>query len=83
MIIALSLGFLTSSIAQDKSGEVELLYVQNAHDVRVEKHKLTLKKIGATTIYFSDRPQRIAGHMTTTAFVAEWGKSAQCKPLCF
>ncbi len=74
MIIALSLCFLTPSIAQDKSEKVELLYVQNSHDVLVEKHRLTLKKISATTIYFSDRPQRVAGHMTTTAFVAEWGR---------
>jgi hypothetical protein len=73
-ILALSLCVMPPSIAQDQSEIDELLYVQNSHDVRVEKHKLTLKKIGATTIYFSDRPQRVAGHMTTKAFVAEWSR---------
>ncbi len=51
----------------------ELLSVQNAHDVTLEKGKLTLQKISPTTIFFTDRPKRIAGHMTTKDFVAEWG----------
>lgn len=73
-ILTLSLCVLSPTIAQDKTAKVELLYVQNSHDVSVEKNRLTLQKIGGTTIYFSDRPERVAGHMTTTDFVAEWGR---------
>ena len=55
---------------------VELLFVQNSHDVSVEKGKLTLKKVSPTTIFFTDRPKRIAGHMTTKDFVDEWSEGA-------
>ena len=61
----------------------ELLFVQNAHDVSVEKGKLTLKKVSPTSIFFTDRPERIAGHMTTKDFVDEWdegGNSFKADP---
>lgn len=74
VIIATSLFFITPVFAAANTGNVELLYVQNSQDVGIEGKTLTLKNVGATTIYFSDRPKRIAGHMATTDFVAEWGK---------
>ena len=58
---------------EENAEMAELLFVQNAHDVTLEKGKLTLQKISPTTIFFTDRPKRIAGHMTTKDFVAEWG----------
>ena len=33
---------------------------------------LTLKSMGASTIYFSDRPKREVGHMTSARFVEYW-----------
>ena len=66
--------FSSTACADDTAEIVELLYVQNYKDVRIDKDVLTLKQIGATTIYFSDRPKRIAGHMSTEDFVAEWDK---------
>ena len=59
--------------AEEKSEMAELLFVQNSHDVSLEKGKLTLKKVGPTTIFFTDRPKRTAGHMTTKDFVDDWG----------
>ena len=35
-------------------------------------NKLTLDGISSTTLFFSDRPERIAGNMMTTAFVPFW-----------
>jgi len=64
----------TLTHAEEKTEMAELLFVQNSHDVSVEKGKLTLKKVSPTTIFFTDRPKRIAGHMTTQDFVDEWGK---------
>ena len=58
--------------AQDNIEEVQLLFVQNSNDVALEKEKMTLKGISPTTIFFSDRPKRIAGHMDTEEFVADW-----------
>jgi hypothetical protein len=58
--------------AQDNLEEVQLLFVQNSNDVVMEKEKMTLKGISPTTIFFSDRPKRIAGHMDTEEFVLDW-----------
>jgi len=46
---------------------VELLLVQNASSVAIDagKHTLTLKGVGPSTLYFSDRPVRLAGHYRT------------------
>lgn len=58
--------------AQDTLEEAQLLFVQTSKDVALENSKMTLKGIGPTTIFFSDRPKRIAGHMDTEEFVADW-----------
>ena len=60
--------------AQDQPNldEVQLLFVQNARDVVIDKDRLTLIGVNPTTIFFSDRPKRIAGHMSTEDFVLDW-----------
>jgi hypothetical protein len=65
--------------AQEKQEEVQFLFVQTAHDVVMGKDCLTLIGVSPTTLFFSDRPKRIAGHMTTEDFVLEWkqGKSKE------
>ena len=60
--------------AQEKTGGVDLLFVQNAKDVSLGEGTLTLKGIAPTTTFFTDRPERIAGHMTTEDFVQSWGE---------
>ena len=54
--------------AQSKQKEVQLLFVQTSHDVAMGKDRLTLIGVSPTTLFFSDRPKRIAGHMTTEDF---------------
>lgn len=54
--------------------DVQLLFVQNAKDVTIKKSRLTLIGISPTTVFFSDRPKRIAGHMYTEDFVLDWQK---------
>ena len=46
---------------------VDLLFVQNASSVVIGTNgrTLTLKGVGPTTLYFSDRPVRLAGHFRT------------------
>ena len=58
--------------AQDNIEDVQLLFVQTSKDVVLGKGKMTLKEISPTTIFFSDRPKRIAGHMATEEFVDDW-----------
>jgi hypothetical protein len=54
--------------------DVQMLFVQNAKDVAMRDGRLTLIGVSPTTIFFSDRPKRIAGHMYTEDFVLEWQK---------
>ena len=48
------------------------IFVQSAKAVTFEGGRLTLKGVGATTMYFADRPQRVTGHMSTRTFVPFW-----------
>ena len=74
--IILPLFFFALAGAEEKEEMADLLFVQNAHNVTLEKGQLTLQKISPTTIFFTDRPQRVAGHMTTSDFVKEWGEGS-------
>jgi hypothetical protein len=52
----------------------QLLFVQNSTGVVVDKagRVLTLKGLSPTTLYFSDRPVRIAGHYRTEEYLKFW-----------
>lgn len=73
-IFVMIIGFTILAQAQDKEEMVQLLYVQNAHDVVFEKGTLILKRVNPTTLFFSDRPKRIAGHIITQEFLEEWNE---------
>jgi hypothetical protein len=74
--------FLGSVIVQKASAEkkaddtkkVEYLYVQTAHAVTFKGDKMTLHGVSPNTLFFSDRPERIAGHGTTEEVVSDWAK---------
>ncbi len=51
---------------------MELLFVQSAHAVSLANGVPTLKGVNPSTIFLSDRPERIVGHEPTEDFVAEW-----------
>ena len=55
-----------------------LMFVQIANDVRVDAAGQTLRlvNVGQQTLYFADRPQRIAGHVKMADFLAEWTSKA-------
>jgi hypothetical protein len=54
----------------------DFLFVQTADSMSYDKanNKLTLVDVGTSTLFFSDRPERVAGNMTTAAFVPFWSK---------
>lgn len=54
--------------------EIEALFVQTAHDVSYDDGKLTLHTLAPTTLFFSDRPDRVTGHITSQEFVDSWDK---------
>ena len=52
----------------------QLLFVQNAQgfEVAADGRTLTLKGLSPTTLFFSDRPVRIAGHYLTGEYLQFW-----------
>jgi len=56
---------VTAASAEPKPLIVPVLFVQNAEAVVFGQGTLTLKGISPMTVFFSDRPVRIAGHFNT------------------
>ena len=51
----------------------EAMFVQTAQGIDSDGGTFTLRGVTPLTQYFSDRPQRVVGHMTTADFVDLWG----------
>jgi hypothetical protein len=58
--------------------EAQLMFVQVAEDLKVDAatHTLRLVKVNQQTLYFSDRPVRIAGHIKMSEYLDEWTPKA-------
>ena len=54
--------------------KVHLLFVQTAQSVEIKNNKLILKGVSPNTIFFSDRPDRITGHITTAQAIPKWSQ---------
>ena len=52
----------------------ESMFVQTARGITSDGTTLTLRDVTPSTLFFSDRPQRVVGHMTTAEFVELWGE---------
>ena len=73
------MAFATISATSSSSAEkVQLMFVQIAEDVKVDPAKSTLRlvRVNQQTLYFSDRPERIAGHLNLAAYLKEWTSQA-------
>ena len=64
------------------STEPTFLYVQTAHSGTLSDEQadgrriLKLNNVSPTTVYFSDRPDRITGHESTAEFIAQWSEGS-------
>jgi len=56
-----------------KTKIVDLLYVQSARETTLKNGVLRLSTVNPSTLFFSDRPERIVGHEPIEDFVEEWG----------
>ena len=54
--------------------QAQLMFVQSAEDIRVDATKSTLRlvKVNPQTVYFSDRPERIAGNIKMADYLKTW-----------
>jgi hypothetical protein len=71
---AVPLGSVLAQAVKEPPKQADFLFVQTAKRMTFDKstNKLNLDGISSTTLFFSDRPERIAGNMKTTAFVPFW-----------
>jgi hypothetical protein len=58
----------------DSEENVDFLFVQHSSSVTLKDGVLTLQGVAADTLYFSDRPDRIVGRVTTQEFVDNWSE---------
>jgi hypothetical protein len=60
----------------DAAGQADFLFVQTARRMSFDRaaNRLTLHEVSPVTLFFSDRPDRIAGNMRTAAFVPFWSQ---------
>ncbi len=54
--------------------EIEALFVQSAGGMAYKDGRLTLEELSPTTLLFSDRPDRVTGHVPSEDFVNSWDK---------
>lgn len=73
LLVARAASAETAAAASD--GTADFLFVQTAAGMAydADQNRLTLNGVGPVTLFFADRPERIAGNMTTKAFVPFWG----------
>jgi hypothetical protein len=76
---AAALASIKSALAQptpQAPGEADFLFVQSSKGLTFDKstNKLTLTGVSPVTVFFTDRPERIAGNMKTAAFIPFWSE---------
>ena len=74
-MFSMAAGATTSTTSSEAP---QLMFVQIAEDLKVDPAKSTFRlvKVNQQTLYFSDRPQRIAGHLKMADYLKEWTAKA-------
>jgi len=75
VMLAMTALAATSALAAETP---QLMFVQSAEDLKVDSATSTFRlvKVNQQTLYFSDRPQRIAGHLKMADYLKEWTAKA-------
>jgi hypothetical protein len=62
--------------AQKLAEHADFLFVQSARHMSFDRTtgRMSLQGVSPVTVFFSDRPERIAGNMRTAAFVPFWSQ---------
>jgi hypothetical protein len=60
---------------KEVSDPIQLLFVQNSVTGSYDGKRLTLNGVGST-LFFSDRPERVTGHVQNTEFISHWDKGS-------
>lgn len=72
------LASMMSSRTASAENKPQLMFVQLSEGIKVDDaaKKLRLVKVSPQTLYFSDRPDRIAGHVKNAKYLEEWTSKA-------
>jgi hypothetical protein len=61
-----------SEVTEQQLEEMDALFVQSATGVSSVNDTITLHGLSSATLYFSDRPKREVGHLSSAHFVDLW-----------
>ncbi|WP_193548182.1 hypothetical protein [Aestuariivirga litoralis] len=82
-VMGLSVAAAAAALAAARPAQAEdakpmLMFVQLASSVKVDEAAKTVRLINVTphTLYFADRPERLAGHIKMAAYLEEWTSKA-------
>ena len=72
--VALSLAGCSTTSTTSSQSKVQLLFVHSAEDLKVDPVTSTFRlvKVNPQTLYFSDRPVRMAWHLRMADYLEEW-----------
>ena len=62
---------------EEQLAEMSAMFVQTAHEMTFDGERLTLHGLTPATLFFSDRPERVVGHLTPRQFVELVGAPEQ------
>ena len=73
--LAIATGLAPALRAED-TATADFLFVQTADSMAfdADTSTLTLSGVSPVTLFFSDRPERVAGNMSTTKFIPFWSE---------
>jgi len=54
--------------------EMAAMFVQSAYEMTYDGERMTLHGLSPATLFFSDRPEHVVGHLTTRQFVELWAE---------
>jgi hypothetical protein len=65
-----------AAVTAEEQETADFLFVQSAKSMSFDPatNKLTLENVSPVTVFFTDRPERIAGNMKTARFVPFWSE---------
>ena len=63
-----------SDVVEEELEEIEAMFVQVAREMATEGDRIKLFGLAPATLFFSDRPQRVVGHLSAKQFVDEWDR---------
>lgn len=76
-LLLASVGLTMAALAATAAAAAErpqFMFVQSAEDFKADPAKNTFRlvKVNQQTLYFADRPQRLAGHISMADYLQEW-----------